>query len=90
MENYDVFRPAPERQSKLNPKFSEPYAVAEKLQENKFKIYTFSAQAYEILHTDWLKRSSVMHRLLTLMCLSLSLSLSPILTIFVVGQVPNL
>ena len=54
-----VFKSAPERQSKLNTKFTGPFLIQEKLMGNKFKIFDPSLQTSEIVHADRLKKSDV-------------------------------
>ena len=53
-----VFKAAPERQSKLNSKFSGSFIIQEKF-GNKFKINDPSAQTTEVVHEDRLKRKEV-------------------------------
>ncbi len=55
-----VFKSAPDRQSKLNHKFSGPYVITEKLHGNKFKIYNSDTQTSEVIYSDRLKGSDVL------------------------------
>ncbi len=54
-----VFKAASEPQVKLNPKFSGPYAVKERLYNNKFRIFYLAVNASEVVHVDRLKRADV-------------------------------
>ena len=55
-----VFKAAPDRQSKLCPKFSGPYIITEKLHGNKFKIFHSDNNTSEVVHSDRLKGSDVL------------------------------
>ncbi len=55
-----VFKSAPDRQSKLNHKFSGPYIITERLHGNKFKIYNSDTQTSEVVHSDRLKGSDIL------------------------------
>ena len=57
-----VFKAAPDRQSKLAPKFSGPFIISEKLHGNKFKIHDPFLNKSEIVHADRLKRSTMLVR----------------------------
>ena len=54
-----VYKSTPDRQSKLNAKFTGPYRVVERLQGNKFKIFCPDSQISEIVHVDRLKKTNV-------------------------------
>ncbi len=56
----DIFKSAPERQSKLNHKFSGPFIITERLHGNKFKIYNSDTQTSEVVHSDRLKGSDIL------------------------------
>ena len=55
-----VFKSAPERQSKLSPKFSGPFVITEVMHGNKFKIHNPDTQISEVVHSDRLKRSDIL------------------------------
>lgn len=54
-----VFKSAPERQSKLTPKFIGPYIITDTLHGNKFKIYHCNNQTSEVVHADRLKKTNL-------------------------------
>ncbi len=49
----------PERNSKLSPKFVGPLQIVRQLGGQKFEIYDLIFNAYEIVHADRLKRTSL-------------------------------
>ena len=55
-----VFKSAPERQSKLTPKFSGPFVITDSLHGNKFQIFNPANQISEVVHADRLKRSDIL------------------------------
>ena len=54
-----VYKSTPDRQSKLNAKFTGPYRVIERLQGNKFKIFCPDSQISEVVHVDRLKKTNI-------------------------------
>ena len=54
-----VVKRAPDRQSKLTPKFSGPFLITEQLHGNRFKIKDNILNISEIAHVDRLKKVDV-------------------------------
>ena len=54
-----VFKSAPERQNKLNPKFSGPFLLTDRLHGNKFRVFDPACGTSEVVHADRLKRSVI-------------------------------
>ena len=55
-----VFKSAPERQSKLTPKFIGPFVITDSMQGNKFRIFNPATKTSEVVHSDRLKRSDIL------------------------------
>ncbi len=58
-EGDTVMLAAPDRQSKLAPKFSGPYKITHVLGGNKYRIFNSDKDCHEVVHSDRLKPTTV-------------------------------
>ncbi len=59
LEGDAVMLAAPDRQSKLSPKFSGPYNITHVMGGNKYRIFNSDIACQEVVHSDRLKPTAL-------------------------------